>query len=88
MTPKDKNIAQNLCEFFSFLPSTGERKLKFSVEHPGSGLNYSAAHPDMGLPALVPLEVISRCLQVMKLSGKEEFKMVTCLGHVATQIRV
>ena len=37
---------------------------------------------------MVPLEATSRCLQVMKLSRKEEFKGVTCLGHVAIEIRV
>ena len=88
MTPKDNNIPQTLCEFFSNSPSTGERKPKFSVEHPGSGINCSAVHLHKGLPALVPLDVISGCLQVMKLSGKEAFKGVTCLGHEATKIRV
>ena len=88
MTPKDKNIPQTLCEFLSFSPNTGERKPKCSVEHPGSGLSYSTVHLYKGLPVLVPLEVISGCFQVMKLSGKEAFKGVTCLGNEATKIRV
>jgi len=88
MTPKDKNIPQTLCEFHSFSPNAGERKPKCSIEHLGSGLNYFAAHLYKGLPVLVSLEVISRCLQVMKLSGKEAFKGVTCLGHETTEIRV
>ena len=88
MTPKDKNIPQTLCEICSFSPSAGERKPKCSTEHPGGGLNYSAMHLYKGLSALVPLEVISRCLLVMKLSRKEEFKGVTFLGHEATEIRV
>ena len=81
MIPKDKNIPQTLCEFHSFSPSTGERKPKCSAEHPSSGINYFAMHLHKGLPALVPLEAISGCVQVMKLSGKEAFKGVTCLGH-------
>ena len=88
MAPEDKNIPRNICEFRSISPSAGERKPKCSAEHPRSGLNYSAAHLYKGLPTLVPLEAISRCLQVMKLSGKEALKEVTCLGHVATEIRV
>ena len=88
MTSKDKNIPQTLCEFRSFSPSAGERKHKCFEEDPSSGLNCSATHLHKGLPALVPLEVIFGCLQVMKLSGKEAFKRVTCLGHVATEIRV
>ena len=88
MTLEDRNIPQTLCEFLSISPSVGERKPKCSTEHPGSGLNCSAAHLHKGLPTLVPLEAISRCLQVMKLSGKEAFKGVTCLGNEATEIRV
>ena len=88
MTPKDKNILQTLCEFHSISPNAGERKPKFSAEHPSSGLNYSTVHLYKGLPVLVPLKTISGCLQVMKLSGKEEFKGVTCLGHEAIEIRV
>ena len=88
MTPKDKNIPQTLCEFHSFSPIVGEKKPKCSAEHPSSGLNCSAVHIYKVLPTLVPLEAISGCLQVMKLSGKEAFKGVTCLGHVATKIRV
>lgn len=88
MTPKDKNIPQTLCEFFSFSPNVGERKPKCFAEHPGSGLNYSATNLHNGLPALVPLEAIFGCLQVMKLSRKEAFKGVTCLGHETTKFRV
>ena len=88
MTPRDKNIPQTLCEFLSISPSTGERKPKCSTEHPSSGLNYSAVHLHNGLLVLVPVEAISGCLQVMKLSGKEAFKGVNCLGHEATEIRV
>ena len=88
MTPKDKNIPQTLCEFSSFSTNVGERKPKCSAEHPSSGLNCSAAQPHKGLLALVPLEVISGCLHIMKLSRKEAFKGVTCLGHEATEIRV
>ena len=88
MTPNDKNIPQTLCEFHSFLPSVGERKPKCSVEHPGSGINCSATHLYKSLPALVPLEAIFGCLQVIKLSGKEAFKGVNCLGHEETEIRV
>lgn len=84
MNPKDKDIPQTLCEFHSFSPSAGERKPKCSGEHPSSGLNYSIAHLHKVLPALVPLEAISRCLQVMKLSGKA-FKGLTCLGHETTE---
>ena len=75
-------------EFRSFSPSVGERKPKCSTEHPSSGLNCSTVYLHKGLPALVPLEVLSGCLQVMKLSGKEAFKGVTCLGHEATEFRV
>ena len=85
MTPKYNNIPQTLCEFHSFSPSVGERKPKCSAEHPGSGLNFSTSHLHKGLPALVPLEAISGCLQVMKLFGKEAFKGVTCLGHETTE---
>jgi len=88
MTPKDKNIHQMLCEFCSFSPNAGEWKPKFFAEHLGSGLNCSAMHLHKGLPTLVPLEAVSRCLHVMKLCGKEEFKGVTCLGHEVTEIRV
>ena len=88
MTPKDKNIPQTICEFCSFSSSAGERKPRFSVEHPGNGLNCSATHLHKGLPTLVPLEAIFGCLQVMKLSGKEEFKGLTCLGHETTEFRV
>ena len=88
MTPKDKNIPQSLCEFRSISLSVGERKPKCSAEHPGSRLNYSVTHLHKGLPTLDPLEAIFGCLQVMKLSGKEAFKRVTCLGHEATEIRV
>ena len=88
MTPKDKNILQTLCEFHSFSPGVGERKPKCSTDHPSSGVNCSSTHLHNGLPALVPLDSISGCLQVMKLSGKEEVKGVTCLGHEATEIRV
>ena len=87
MTPKDKNIPQTLCEFCSISPSVGERGPKCSAEHPGSGLNCSAAHLHKGLPELVPLEAIFGCLQVIKLY-REAFKGVTCLGHEATKIRV
>lgn len=88
MTQKDKNIPQTLCEFCSFLPNVGERKPMCSIEHLGSGLNCSAEPLHKGLPMLVPLEAISRCLQVMKLSGKEAFKGVTYLEHEVTKIRV
>jgi len=88
MIPKDKNIPQTLLEFCSFLPSVGERKRKCSAEHPGNGLNCSEAHLHKGLPVLVLLEAISGCLQVLKLSGKEEFKGLTCLGHETTKFRV
>ena len=88
MTPKDKNIPQTLCEFSSFSPNTGERKPKCFAEHLSSGLNCSAVHLHKGLLALVPLEAIYGCLQVMKLFGKEAFKGVTCLGHEATEFRV
>ena len=88
MTPKDNNIPQTLCEFRSFSPDVGERELKCSAEHRGNGLNYSPAHLHKGVPALVPLEAISGCLQVMKLSGKEALKAVTCLGHETTEIKV
>lgn len=88
MTPKDKNIPKTLCEFRSISPNTGERKPKCYVKLLGSGLNCSVVHLHKGLPALVPLEVIFGCLQVMKLSGKEVLKGVTFLGHVATEIRV
>ena len=88
MSPKDKNIPKALCEFCSFSPRTSERKPKCSVEHPGSGPNYSTVHLHKGLPALVPLEAIFGCLQVMKLFGNEAFKGVTCLGHVAIEIRL
>jgi len=88
MTPKDKNIPQTLCEIHSFLARVGERKPKCSVEHLGSGLNCYAAHLHKGLPALVHLEEIFRCPQVMKLSGKEAFKGLTCLGHETTKFMV
>ncbi len=88
MTPKDKNIPQTLCEFRSILPNAGERKPKCSAEHPGNGLNCSVAHLDKGLPALVLLEAISGCLHVMKLSGKDAFKGLTCLGHEITKIKI
>jgi len=88
MTLKDNNIPQTLCEFRSFSPNIGKIKHKCSVEHPRSGLNCSTAHPYKGLLALVSLEAISGCLQVVKLFGKEASKGVTCLGHVATEIRV
>lgn len=88
MTPKDKNIPQTLCEFCSFSPSAGERKPKCSVEHCGSGLNYSAVHLHKGLPLLVPLEEISRGLQVKKLFGKEAFKGLTFLGHETIEFKV
>jgi len=88
MNPKDKNIPQTLCEFRSCSPNKGERKPKCSVEHPGSGLNYSIVHLHKGLPALVPLEAIFGCLQVMKLSEREAFKGLTCLGHETTEFRV
>ncbi len=85
---KDKNIPQTLCEFFSFSPNTGERKPKCSAEHLISRLNCFSMHLHKGLPILVPLEEISVCLQVMKLSRKEAFKWVTCLWHEATKFRV
>ena len=88
MTPKYNTIPQTLCEFLSISPSAGERKPKCSAEHPSSGLNCSAMRLYKGLPALVPLEAIFGCLQVMKLSGREEFKGVTCLGHETTKIRI
>jgi len=88
MSPHDKNIPQTLCEFQSSAPSVGERKSKFSTEHPGSELTCSAMHLHKGLPTLVPLEAIFGCLQVMKLSGKEAFKGLTCLGHETIDFRV
>ena len=88
MTPKDKNIPQTLCEFCSFSPNTGERKPMSSADHPSSGVNYSAVQLIKGLPMLVPLKANSGCLQVMKLSGKEAFKGVTCLWHETTETRV
>lgn len=88
MTPKDKNIPQTLCEFHSIFPNAGERKPNYSLEHPGSGLNFSVVNLYKGLPTLVLLEAIFGCLQVMKLFRKEAFKGVTCLGHETTKIRV
>lgn len=88
MTQKNKNIPQTLCEFHSFLARTGDRNPKCSAEYPGSGFNYSTTHIHKGLPSLVPLETISRYLQVMKLFGKEAFKGLTCLGHETTESRV
>ena len=88
MTPKDKNIAQTLCEFRSFSPNACEMKPKCSAEHLGSGISCFVVHLYKGLPTLVPLEAIFGCLQAMKLFGKEAFKGMTFLGHEATEIRV
>jgi len=35
---------------------------------------------------MVPQGGIYGGLQAKKLSGKEEFKVMTCLGHVATEL--
>ena len=74
---EDKNILRTVCGFFSILPNAGQ-----------SGPKCSTEHPCMGLPTLVLQGVILGCIQAMKLSEKEEFKRLTCLGHVATEIRV